>query len=557
MKLSIIIPYFNTEKFTDELLRTLVPQTEDNIEIILVDDGSDRPFIFEEGWEKVIYIRKENGGVSSARNRGLQEAKGEYIAFIDSDDLVSDDYIDQIMKAIKSKPDTVYLSWKSMNSKWGKTLLDDNDEFGKHNRCVWNRVFKKTYIKGMYFNEDMKVAEDDDFLNRLPVPQSKKCITKTVYFYRQNREGGLTNRKARGEFEEPDLVTQVVLYYSWIQQIGGVETFFFNFCEKMSKYYDICVIYDRYDPRQLARLQKIVQCVRNGDLKIHCDTLIVNGVFDKVSSRVFAKQKIRLVHTCKIERYGILSIPNDCDKKIFVSEASRSSFSEEGDVIPNLPGVVHNEKALVLLSATRLTNEKGYDRMIKLAQRLEKCNIPFIWLVFTAKNDRTFPEGFVKLPPTLNIEPFIEICDYVVQLSDVEAFCYTIQEALQHKKPVISTPIDVLPEVGVKNGENAYIIPFNIDEMTDSDIEQLYYNIPKCKEYEDKSSEVIKKWRKVLGNTKPTHSYKYDETKITIICKCPKFRDVVLDKVFKTGDVQIVDKKRAEILVEQGYWSYL
>ena len=557
MKLSIIIPYYNTEHYTDELLRCLVPQTDDNTEIILVDDGSHRPFVFEESWEKVIYIRKENGGVSSARNRGLKEAKGEYIAFIDSDDLVSEDYIEKIYQAIKTKPDTVYLSWKSMSGLWGKTLLDDNDEFGVYNRCVWNRVFKKTYIKGLYFNEDMMVAEDDDFLNRLPAAKSKKCITKTVYYYRQNREGSLTFRKAKGEFEAPDIVTQVVLYYSWIQQIGGVETFFYNFCKKMSKYYDICVIYDRFDAVQLARLQKLVHCVKNGEYKIRCDTLIVNGIFDAVPSKVFAKKKIRLVHTCKIEKYGIVNVPDDCDEKIFVSKASMESFSENGEVISNLPGEVKKDKALVLLSATRLTNEKGYDRMLKLAERFRKCEIPFIWLVFTAKNDRTFPEGFVKLPPTLNIEPYIEICDYVVQLSDVEAFCYTIQEALQHKKPVITTPIKVLPEVGVKDAENGYILPFEIDEMSDQDIKQLYYNIPVCEEYEDKTAVIIKKWRKILGNTKPKKLYKADESRKTIICKCSKFRDVYLDKLFYNGDIQTVDEARAKQLVDQGYWSYL
>ena len=560
MKLSIIIPYYNTKNYTDELLEDLIPQMNEETEIILVDDGSTNRYEYLDDYLGKLnfhYIRKANGGVSSARNAGLIKAKGEYIAFIDSDDLVSEDYISLIMQEIEKEPDTIYLSWKSMNSKWGRLLTSDEDEFGKYNRCVWNRVFMKSYIKGMKFNEDMQIAEDDDFLNRLPVPKSKKCIKKVVYFYRQNREGGLTNRKARGEFEEPDIKTQVVLYYSWVQEIGGVETFFYNFCKKLSQYYDICILYDRFDIKQLARLQRVVQCIKNGDQKIQCDTLIINGIFDKVPSRVFAKQKIRLVHTCKIERYGIINVPDDCDKKIFVSKASMKSFSEKGDVISNLPGEVKDEKALILISATRLTNEKGFDRMIKLANRFKKCNIPFIWLVFTAHNDRVFPEGFIKLPPTLNIEPYLAKCDYVVQLSDVEAFCYTLQEALQLKKPVLTTPIEVLPEVGVKDGENGYIIPFDIDEMTDEDIQKIYSEIPTCGEYEDKTDLIIKKWRKVLGNTKPTHSYKYEDRQRVIICECQKFRDVVLNRVFHKGDMQTVSQERAKVLIEQGYWSYL
>ena len=560
MRLSIIIPYYNTKKYTDELLSVLVPQRTEDVEIIIVDDGSSSCYFCE--FDGVKTIRKKNGGVSSARNRGLKEAKGDYIVFIDSDDLVSEDYVEQIFKAIETEPDTVYLSWKAMNGKWGKTLVSDDDEFGKANRCVWNRVFKRTYIDGMKFDENLQIAEDDDFLNRLSVAKSKKCITKTIYFYRQNREGGLTNRKARGEFEEPDIRTQVVLYYSWIQQIGGVETFFYNFCSKMAKYYDICILYDRFDALQLARLKKVALCVKNGDAKIKCDTLIVNGIFDKVPTQVFAKQKIRLVHTCKIERYGIVSVPDDCDRKIFVSKAAMESFNESGEVINNLPGERSGDKALILLSATRLTNEKGYDRMLKLAQRFKKCDIPFLWLVFTAKNDRVFPEGFIKLPPTLNIEPYIAKCDYVVQLSDVEAFCYTLQEALQINKPVLTTPIEVLPEVGVKDGENGYIIPFDVDQMTDEEVKRIYKDQPTFFHYEkntfeDKSEEIIKKWRKVLGNTKPTHSYKYDSTQKMIICKISRFRDVVLNKVFAKGEIQTVDQERANTLVQQGFWEYL
>ena len=137
MRLSIIIPYYNTQGMTDKLLSVLVPQTDEDIEIILVDDGSEQPFVFEESYKKVKYIRKKNGGVSSARNRGLKEAKGDYIVFIDSDDLVSDDYIGQIFKAIETNPDTVYISWKSIDGKLGKVIQNESDEFNPWNRCIW------------------------------------------------------------------------------------------------------------------------------------------------------------------------------------------------------------------------------------------------------------------------------------------------------------------------------------------------------------------------------------------------------------------------------------
>ena len=554
MKLSIIIPCYNSEPYINELLEGLYPQLTEETEVIIVDDGSDKPYKAPYGLK---VIRKENGGVSSARNVGLSKAKGSYIAFVDSDDILSKEYVSRVLEAIQSNPDTVYLSWKSLDGKYGKTIKTEKDEFSKVNRCVWNRVFKKTYIKGMKFNENMPVAEDDDFLNRLPKAKSHTFVSEPVYFYRVGRKGGLSDRKAKGEFENPDIVTQVVLYYGWVQQIGGVETFFYNFCKKMSEFYDIAILYDKFDSRQIQRLRRLVPCYHNGDHKIKCDTLIINGIFDKIPQNVVAKRKIRLVHTCKIEKYGILRVPDDCDEKIFVSEAAKNSFNETGRVISNIPGEGDGKKALILLSATRLTNEKGYDRMLKMAEKLKLAKIPFLWLVFTAHNDRTFPEGFVKLPPTLEIMPYIAKVDYLVQLSDVEAYCYSLQEALQLKVPVLTTPFEAIKDVGVIDGENGYILPFNIDELTEKDIKKIYSKIPKVKKYEDQTEKIIEEWKTVLGDSVPTHSYTFDESKIAIRCKV-LFNDLVLKRKFRPGECQIVDSERADYLVKKlKAWEYV
>ena len=555
IKLSIIIPMYNTEPYIDELLKALAPQLTDETELIVVDDGSNFPFLPPYPSIKV-FRHEHNKGVSAARNTGLKHSHGQYIVFIDSDDMVAPDYLSHIFKSIENEPDTVYISWKSMCGRFGKTIRNASDKFGSANRCVWNRVFKKTYIKGMKFDETMMVAEDDDFLKRLPEPKSHTYIAEPIYFYRVGRNDGLSVRKAKGEFDEPDVTTQIVLYYSHVQQIGGVETFFYNFCSKMTEFYDIAILYDRCDPVQINRLRKLVPCYHS-DVRIKCDTLIMNGIFDEIPQKVTAKCKIRLIHTCRIDKYGICSVPDDCDKVFFVSEASKNSFDAEGVVIPNLPGEISDRKALILLSATRLTNEKGFERMLHLAKRFRQNNIPFIWLVFTSINNRVFPEDFVKLPPTLDIKPYIAKADYLVQLSDVEAFCYSIQESLQAQIPVLTTPFDAIKEVGVEDGKNGYIIPFNIEELTDKDIQKIYKKIPKCGKYADNSAEIIEQWRAILGNSTPTHSYIYNETEIMIRCKC-NFFDVNLNKRFTPGQTQITDTDRAKYLVEVlKAWDYV
>ena len=94
MKLSIIIPYYNVKPYTDELLDCLAPQIREDVEVILIDDGSKEPYKTQYEWCKVY--RQKNKGVSSARNKGLDLATGEYIAFIDSDDIVAGDYINRL-----------------------------------------------------------------------------------------------------------------------------------------------------------------------------------------------------------------------------------------------------------------------------------------------------------------------------------------------------------------------------------------------------------------------------------------------------------------------------
>ena len=211
IKLSIIIPMYNTEPYIDSLLKALAPQLTPEVELIVVDDGSNFPFLPPYPSIKV-FRHDKNKGVSAARNTGLKKAKGQYIVFVDSDDLVSEDYVSQIFKSIENEPDTVYISWKHLSGPIGKIIKGPNDEFNPYNRCVWNRVFKKTYIKGLKFNEEMQVAEDDDFLNHLPTPASKTYIEKPIYIYRSGRKGSLTDRAKNGEFRKPDIVTQVVLY---------------------------------------------------------------------------------------------------------------------------------------------------------------------------------------------------------------------------------------------------------------------------------------------------------------------------------------------------------
>lgn len=110
VRLSIIIPYYNAEPYTSMLLERLRPQITNEVEVIVVDDGSKVPF--ETGHDFVQVIRQQNQGCSAARNVGIDKAKGDYISFIDADDMVARYFVEKILEKTKDEPDVIEFSWQ-------------------------------------------------------------------------------------------------------------------------------------------------------------------------------------------------------------------------------------------------------------------------------------------------------------------------------------------------------------------------------------------------------------------------------------------------------------
>ena len=131
-------------------------------------------------------------------------------------------------------------------------------------------------------------------------------------------------------------------------------------------------------------------------------------------------------------------------KYIGVSQAVCDSFTEISgkpcQLCYNPITIDPPKRILNLVSATRLTKEKGYKRMCALAKALDDAEIPYIWYVYTNSKE-TIPSPNVKyMAPTLDINTQLAQADYVVQLSDSESFCYTMVQALLLHIPVIVTP---------------------------------------------------------------------------------------------------------------------
>lgn len=171
-KVSIIVPVYNTEKYIKECLESIIKQTYTNIEIIIINDGSTDKSqdIIEEYKNKdsrIKAIKQENSGVSFSRNIGINVATGNYIMFVDSDDIIIQNYIEQMIDILKKyNLDIIKSSFKKFNN---NTSISTNVSFFKEDYKIINKdEINKLFIKTTNFNSscmqiiNKKIIDDNN-----------------------------------------------------------------------------------------------------------------------------------------------------------------------------------------------------------------------------------------------------------------------------------------------------------------------------------------------------------------------------------------------------------
>ena len=187
MKLSIIIPYYKALEKIKKLFEVLGPQLDKDVEVIIVDDGCNEKELDKLN-AKVIHLDTNSGGAGKPRNVGIEKSTGKYIAFIDADDMVTEDYISEIKNKIKENKDIIYLSWKSDKH---NVVVKDKPPFW--NPTVWSKVYKRELIGDLRFEEDINYAEDKKFNDKIK-PKSSSVIEKQIYLYNIKSEESLSKK---------------------------------------------------------------------------------------------------------------------------------------------------------------------------------------------------------------------------------------------------------------------------------------------------------------------------------------------------------------------------
>lgn len=208
--ISIIVPIYNVSEYIDRCLESLLKQTYENLEIIVVDDGSTDNSVEICNYYATKYlgrlrvIHTDNCGVSVARNTGLKIAKGEYITFVDGDDWVEPDMLETLLynlymhnadiSSCGMKED--YDNGESVLQKQQECICISQKQMFHEVLCnkyvygyVWNKLFKKELIQDIVFDKSLFIQEDMDFVMKY-LKNCKKCVYTMgeYYHYRKRRD---------------------------------------------------------------------------------------------------------------------------------------------------------------------------------------------------------------------------------------------------------------------------------------------------------------------------------------------------------------------------------
>lgn len=216
IKLSLCVPIYGVEKEIPRFWQSLEQNLREDVEVLLIDDGTkDESGKIADAFAKryvryVQVIHKTNGGLGSARNTGLEFARGEYVIFPDSDDCLTADYTAKIIEAIEqyNHPDMIFFDYSRGTSLdnmkrrtisfWQEGVIDKRvfiQEFVKDQKIkgyVWNKAIRRRFYDGRQFNVKTRIGEDYEILTDMVTEMDSFVYLQSSLYCYMARENSLT-----------------------------------------------------------------------------------------------------------------------------------------------------------------------------------------------------------------------------------------------------------------------------------------------------------------------------------------------------------------------------
>ena len=337
-----------------------------------------------------------------------------------------------------------------------------------------------------------------------------------------------------------------LFYFHTLNSIGGIETFFWNMAQKYGKDFDITILYRNGDPEQVKRLAELVRVKKYKDGEtVKCKRAFVAFNTD-ILDNIEAEEYFQMLHG-DYRSLGVLPQKHPkLQEYVACSKIVRDAYADITGKVAEVsynPFVYHKpKKALRLVSATRLTKDKGLGRMNILADALDEAGIPYVWDIYTDTERPVKNKNMVIRPPRLDIIDYIADADYYVQLSDAEGYCYSVVEALSVGTPVIVTEFSVTKEIGVVDGVNGFILPFGMENIP---VKAIYKGLKKFKYTAPED-----RWNELLLPVPPDYEEQMNQT---VKVRCKKiFIDLERGTTTEANEEWECTRRRAEMLQDLG-----
>lgn len=250
-KFSLIIPVFNTGEKIKTMLSSISNQTYKNYEVIIIDNNSTDNSIeivrdFEDDLSSVLFLSEAKQGSGAARNLGIEHASADWIIFLDADDYIESNYLEEFAKILNNNVEIAICGFDWIDFNTGENRITVNNkglakenpyatiqigQFPSYHAYLWNKCFKKSIIEKykINFHEELIVCQDLPFVvEYFTKIKSVELIYKVLYHYYIHEESA-SHSKSSKEFREKDLFRDVAFNYC----INGTDSYF----ENVNKYY--------------------------------------------------------------------------------------------------------------------------------------------------------------------------------------------------------------------------------------------------------------------------------------------------------------------------------
>ena len=460
-----------------------------DLTLIIVGNRSD---IKEDENVEFLYTNKDN--IKSLVNI----ASGKYIAFIREEDKIAKDYLKVLLSKVKSDFDCCFINYiveydylKNINICINEGELAKNKPYFKD--YFWAYIFDKKKLQQIIDINDQE--EFDKKVNELFVKTTS--IGQAIYFH--NPKGKkLIKDFVYSDIKSTNYSKNLIYvgdgcsgtfngYVSWVKNIGRC----------FGDDYEITILYEHMEKSVYEYLSKYFRCLkRKNDTNYCCHRLLVTyGTYYYPKNVVTLEDNYMFIHG-NMSDYKNTRVFYDDIYTHYVAVSKIAAKKAEGYFpTKNIEYIINPFKLeedllkphLTLTSAFKYSDVKKPERVEKIASILDELDIPYTWNVFTDKKENTNINGLIFRKRTANPIPYIKDSDYFVLLSDSEAMPYCIMEALSVNTKVIVTPLEAYDELGIVDGDNGFIIPFDyFEESNKTKLVSLIKKIYKEKEKEMK-----------------------------------------------------------------------